>query len=229
MGATQSRPRPRHRSLHSRIAATALFDNCTEHIVHIKWVDYKGEHKTYRILSPGEKYRQDTYCCHPWQFIFETDGKLLTAQNQQVVYMMPGENHFQIIEASTLEWNQCSHVYFPFEFQQQVKAFLLSHHRSHAHLVEVHCRYQSRSFHNLFFRKIFQYFLGDPDCKVTDCSITNYCAYSPSSFGQLPKEIIIRILGLAAPLILDITKPCFPYGAESTDFSDEDRSYLFCG
>ena len=32
------------------------------------WIDYDGNHQPYKLLSPGQKHRQQTYLTHPWTF-----------------------------------------------------------------------------------------------------------------------------------------------------------------
>ncbi len=74
MGANSSRPAALHRSLHSRVATVALFENCTQRTVKVEWLDYGGKPRTYVTLQPGESYRQASYCSHPWQFAPEEAG-----------------------------------------------------------------------------------------------------------------------------------------------------------
>jgi len=39
------------------------------------WIDYDGNHQPYKLLSPGQKHRQQTYLTHPWTFmtVFESE------------------------------------------------------------------------------------------------------------------------------------------------------------
>lgn len=85
---TRSAPRPagltplspsRERDLRSVRSdrATAIdFVNTRRQRVVVHWLDYHGRRVQYRVLGPGDSYRQPTYVTHPW-VITGGDGRAL--------------------------------------------------------------------------------------------------------------------------------------------------------
>ena len=52
-----------------------LHTSRTNENVRMFWIDYDGNHQPYKLLSPGQKHRQQTYLTHPWTFmtVFESE------------------------------------------------------------------------------------------------------------------------------------------------------------
>ncbi len=61
----------RVRSRNSGVSIQVRFVNGTRSQRTVMWLDYRGQPKQYRRLSPGESYVQQTFAGHPWMF---TDG-----------------------------------------------------------------------------------------------------------------------------------------------------------
>ena len=63
------------KSLEAKDRATLTFENTREDDVHIFWLDYKGQPKHYRTLSPGKTHTQETFMTHPWIFT-DSEGNI---------------------------------------------------------------------------------------------------------------------------------------------------------
>ncbi len=79
------------KSIEAKERATLTFENTREDDVHVFWMDYKGQPKHYRTLSPGMKHTQETFVSHPWIFA-DSEGNIhsqvdpiLIDQNESII------------------------------------------------------------------------------------------------------------------------------------------------
>ncbi len=69
---------------------TVTFENHTDGLRNVAWLDFKGMPVEYAHLQPGEKFTINTFLTHPWMF---TDGP----GNCHEIYMPKrGVNKFRI-------------------------------------------------------------------------------------------------------------------------------------
>lgn len=66
------------RSLVSKESLELDFQNATDALVTLEWLDFDGARVRYAVLEPGDSYLQQTYVTHPWLAVGE-DGKCLRA------------------------------------------------------------------------------------------------------------------------------------------------------
>lgn len=64
------------RSTHNDRPTSIEFVNRRKEPVIVYWLDHRGRRVPYRILMPGQSYRQPTYVTHPW-VVTRMDGRAL--------------------------------------------------------------------------------------------------------------------------------------------------------
>ncbi len=71
------------RPLNSDTTVSVIFENKSNAVRLIKWIDYEGVLVDYARLDPGQSYEQVTFLTHPWMFTDE-GGNCLRIYEPQV-------------------------------------------------------------------------------------------------------------------------------------------------
>ena len=69
---------PAHRSIRCGEPTFVRFNNESDMLAAVYWIDYAGKRRCYTILYPGETIVQATYLTHPWMvwFVDKSSGTL---------------------------------------------------------------------------------------------------------------------------------------------------------
>lgn len=77
--ALQKLPPEKERSLraYAGVPVSVVFINRTDRTVHVYWLDYKGQRKSYGAIPPGGRQVQNTFSTHPFVITDEDDRGLV--------------------------------------------------------------------------------------------------------------------------------------------------------
>jgi von Hippel-Lindau disease tumor supressor len=74
------------KSLDSTVKAFVLFENKTDRIVCVFWVNHRGRLVPYKSLSPNMTCAVNTYISHPWVFKDTDTGELMQVGHNEVFW-----------------------------------------------------------------------------------------------------------------------------------------------
>lgn len=80
------------RSRESNIRAFVKFINCSERIVEVHWINYRGTNIHYTTLEPAASVIVNTFVTHPWICLCPETGERLFVNNNDVFLAKPWFN-----------------------------------------------------------------------------------------------------------------------------------------
>lgn len=173
---------------------TVTFRNCTEVIVRACWVNYNGNEVAYGKIAPGATYVQPTFKKHPWIFREERTGWLLVVKNKLLSWPEDAASSTMCIErARALDWSQETHRRFPDDFRTIVKLLLLES-----------CTSVRDNDRSTILPKGRRGFRGACDRILHGRRDLRGAGYTETQIRDLPTDVLLRIVELAALLVADI-------------------------
>jgi len=188
------------KSIDSFVSTHICFKNLSTVPIKLFWINYDGDEVPYRTLQHGQSCRQQTFVTHPWTFkSLSAFDKPVACGKRTVVFPTAEEKTAFIDHPSALRWNRHNHSsMFPRDFHIVVRTVLACHHKLQSKTPE----------------KEMTACVGDQttniprdSCCSSPASQEDYETFkneNNTSFGDLPKDILLEILAHAAPYVPDI-------------------------
>lgn len=190
----------RLKSIDSLVSTHICFKNRSTVPVRLYWVNYDGEEVPYRTLQLGQSCRQQTFVTHPWTFRSALhSGRPVSCRKRTVVFPASDEATVYITHPTALKWTKDNHMKrFPKMYKDVVTTVLKCHYRWQNMVYDPKeedehdsCQYQQAQT------------LSRMDCWNSPAAQEQY-EDSSTTFGDVPKDIVLEILSLAAPYVPDI-------------------------